>query len=142
MNKPQLLTLLFAGTLSAVTLFTPDIASAQKSKDTLRIGLREQVGLMSLIYNARPETGLFEREVVDALLSYNPQTKKYEEGHGWTFHTHEFIGGKMVPGIFRKLKLPLNEKYLATFFIDFFIIKYLWIIYLAWNCRYGLEQPV
>ena len=39
-----------------------------------------------------------------------PQTKKYEQGHGWTFHTHEFIGGKMVPGIFRKLKLPLNEK--------------------------------
>ena len=39
-----------------------------------------------------------------------PQTKKYEEGHGWTFHTHEFIGGKMVPGIFKRLKLPLNEK--------------------------------
>jgi len=39
-----------------------------------------------------------------------PQTKKYEQGHGWTFHTHEFIGGKMVPVIFRKLKLPLNEK--------------------------------
>jgi len=39
-----------------------------------------------------------------------PQTKKYEEGHGWTFHTHEFIGSKMIPSIFRKLKLPLNEK--------------------------------
>jgi len=39
-----------------------------------------------------------------------PQTKEYEEGRGWTFHTHEFIGGKMIPGIFRKLKLPLNEK--------------------------------
>lgn len=39
-----------------------------------------------------------------------PQTKKYEEGHGWTFHAHEFIGGKMVPKIFRQLKLPLNDK--------------------------------
>jgi len=39
-----------------------------------------------------------------------PQTKKYEEGHGWTFHAHEFFGGKMVPRIFRELKLPLNEK--------------------------------
>lgn len=39
-----------------------------------------------------------------------PQTKKYEKGHGWTFHAHEFIGGKMVPKIFRKLKLPLNDK--------------------------------
>ena len=39
-----------------------------------------------------------------------PQTKKYEEGHGWTFHAHEFIGSKMVPKIFKQLKLPLNEK--------------------------------
>lgn len=39
-----------------------------------------------------------------------PQTKRYEENRGWTFHTHEFIGGKMTPGIFRRLKLPLNEK--------------------------------
>ena len=39
-----------------------------------------------------------------------PLTKKYEEGIGWTFHAHEFIGAKMIPGIFRKLKLPLNEK--------------------------------
>ncbi len=39
-----------------------------------------------------------------------PQTKKFEEGHGWTFHTHEFVGGKMIPRIFKKLKLPLNDK--------------------------------
>ncbi len=39
-----------------------------------------------------------------------PRTRKFEEGTGWTFHAHEFIGAKMIPGIFRKLKLPLNEK--------------------------------
>ena len=39
-----------------------------------------------------------------------PQTKRYEEGIGWTFHAHEFIGSKMVKKIFKKLKLPLNQK--------------------------------
>ena len=39
-----------------------------------------------------------------------PQTKKYEDGIGWTFHAHEFIGSKMVKKIFKKLKLPLNHK--------------------------------
>jgi poly(A) polymerase len=39
-----------------------------------------------------------------------PVTKKYLPDTGWSFHGHEFIGSKMVPDIFRKLKLPLNEK--------------------------------
>jgi len=39
-----------------------------------------------------------------------PVTKKWEEGHGWTFHGHEVVGGRMTPKIFGKLKLPMNEK--------------------------------
>ncbi|WP_438946895.1 CCA tRNA nucleotidyltransferase [Sediminibacterium sp.] len=38
-----------------------------------------------------------------------PATKKFEEGHGWTFHGHEVVGARMVPKIFSKLKLPLHE---------------------------------
>jgi len=39
-----------------------------------------------------------------------PATKFFEEGHGWTFHGHEVVGGRMVPKLFAKLKLPQNEK--------------------------------
>jgi poly(A) polymerase len=39
-----------------------------------------------------------------------PLTKKYIKGQGWTFHSHEFVGQKMVPKIFRRLKLPLNDR--------------------------------
>jgi poly(A) polymerase len=39
-----------------------------------------------------------------------PATKKYQHDTGWSFHGHEFVGSKMVPDIFRKLRLPMNEK--------------------------------
>lgn len=39
-----------------------------------------------------------------------PPTKKYEEGHGWTFHGHEDRGARMVPKIFTAMKFPLNDR--------------------------------
>jgi uncharacterized domain HDIG len=38
-----------------------------------------------------------------------PLTKKFEEGHGWTFHGHEIVGAKMIPNIFKSLRLPTHE---------------------------------
>jgi putative nucleotidyltransferase with HDIG domain len=39
-----------------------------------------------------------------------PPTKRYEPDHGWTFHGHEELGARMVPKIFKKLRLPLDHK--------------------------------
>lgn len=39
-----------------------------------------------------------------------PNTKRFVDEIGWTFHAHNFVGAKMIPKIFKRMKLPLNEK--------------------------------
>lgn len=39
-----------------------------------------------------------------------PATKRFDPRAGWTFHAHNFVGEKMLPSLFDRLRLPLNEK--------------------------------
>lgn len=39
-----------------------------------------------------------------------PTTKQYDEKLGWTFHNHNFVGAKMIPRIFKKMKMPMDSK--------------------------------
>ncbi len=38
-----------------------------------------------------------------------PVTKRWDEDHGWTFHNHDFLGAKMLPRIFKRMKMPLGD---------------------------------
>ena len=39
-----------------------------------------------------------------------PRTKRFSQSSGWTFHGHEDVGSRMIPGIFKELKLPTDER--------------------------------
>ncbi len=39
-----------------------------------------------------------------------PKTKRWDDGHGWTFRNHNYIGARMIPSLFERMKMPKNEK--------------------------------
>ncbi len=39
-----------------------------------------------------------------------PRSKRWDNQMGWTFHNHNYLGAKMIPGIFRRMKLPMDAK--------------------------------
>ena len=81
-----------------------DVVNGQKHKDNYLHTL-EVVDKIAAVSN-----NLF---LVWAALLHDiakPRTKRFDEKVGWTFHGHEFVGSKMIPAIFQKMKLPSNEK--------------------------------
>lgn len=108
-------------------------------KPSIGLMLMEKTGLMEIIFPEFHKLGgIEEREgrahkdnlmhtlkVVDSVAAKSndiwlrwaaalhdiakPVTKKWDNEAGWTFHNHNYVGEKMIPGIFKRLKLPLNE---------------------------------
>ena len=66
------------------------------------------------------DPNMSEKEVLDHILWLRwaallhdigkPKSKKWEQGIGWTFRNHNYLGQRMIPKIFARMKLPLNEK--------------------------------
>lgn len=93
-----------------------DTVAGYRHKDNFYHTLQVVDNLIALLHDGESaEIGLDDHEewLRWAALLHDigkPRTRRFESGKGWTFHGHEDLGSRMLPKLFRRLKLPLDER--------------------------------
>ena len=105
-------------TTGILTILFPELSALKgveevkghRHKDNFYHTLQVVDNLVELVGDRSPEETIWLRWAALLHDIAKPRTKRFSPGHGWTFHGHEEKGARMVPKIFKRLKLPMDDR--------------------------------